>query len=85
MVFLLLLSHDGFESDSPETKFQTIITSEAAVRRCFLKQVFRKSFTTEQHLRWSLLLMKLQVSPKQAYSCEYSKFLTTAFFEEHLP
>ena len=34
-VFVILPSQNGFESDCPETKFQTItFKSEAAVHRC---------------------------------------------------
>ena len=38
-IFVILVSQDGFESDCPETKFQTATSSsEAAIRRCSSSQ-----------------------------------------------
>ena len=46
-IFVILQSQDGFKSDCPETKFQTItfiskISPEAAVTRCSSTQVLLK-------------------------------------------
>ena len=83
-IFVILPSLDGFESDSPETKFQ-LITFLSQLRSSRKKMFFKigvlKNFATAKHLRWSLFLKKLkkEESSTQVFSYEHYEIFKNSF------
>ena len=79
-IFVILLSQDGFECN-PETKFQIILrkaSSEAAVCRCYLKQVFLKFSQRRFLVNIAKFLRILQKFSEQRF---YRKPPVAAFFQ----
>ena len=62
-IFVMILSQDDFESDRPETKFETIF-SQSQFRishtQLFFKIGVLKNFSEGKHLCWSLFFKHLR-------------------------
>ena len=96
-IFVILQSQDGFDSDCPETKFQTI-TSQSQFRGSRTHMLFKigvfKNFATGKHLCWSLFFNKaagLKVCnylknrlQHMSFAVDIAKLLRTAFFRTPL-
>ena len=87
-IFLILSSHDGFESDCWEKKFQ-IITFSSQFKSSHAQMFFRigvlKNFATLKHLCRSFFSIKSKKKLRhRSFPVNIAKCLRTAFFIEQL-
>ena len=91
-IFVILLSQVGFETDCPETKFQTITSSSqfrsSRTQMFFKKRYFAKISQQENTCVgvFFIKVVRLKVCTfmkkrlEQVFSCEYCEMFETRFF-----